>query len=282
MRFSATRLATWQECSLEAYYVYEEKLVKAQHAKASFGTIIHAALELYNTNANVDEALEFFRENWHHPEKLGVTPEIWPRGSSYSSLRERGVQIIRAYAEQLKWDERTVVATEHRFLVPFGKHELTGVVDLLEVRKSGKGRELLKIIDYKTTTKQPYVADLATNLQLTTYLYASYQQEFWTGNGPDFPGLANGQWLFETMRDMPRRAIWHHLWTMKEIDAGPRDEGDFERLYRLCVEIDKANELGIHIPRVGEHCSLCPAVNGPCPTRVPTADQLAADPHAWI
>jgi len=81
---------------------------------------------------------------------------------------------------------------------------------------------------------------------------------------------------------MPRRAIWYALWSLKEIDAGPRDDADFMRLYRTVQQIERATQLEVWVPHIGEACQLCAYANGPCPVEVPTKADLAADDNAWL
>lgn len=282
IRFRQSLLKQWMACSLQAKFSSIDKLPRRQNAKASFGTIIHACLERYQHTGDVEAAVEMFLDNWHNPEKLGVTPEYWPRFTSFGSLRQRGIEILRSYHDSMRWDEREVIATEHRFLVPFGRHELEGTADLLEVRRSGKGKTLLRVCDFKTNTRKPSFAELALDIQFTVYVYASMQREFWVGNGPDFPGLPNGEWLFETLKELPRRGIWIHLWdNAAEIDAGGRDQTDFERLYRLCEEIERAIDAQVFVPSIGSACGICDFADGPCPVAVPAAP-LSANENAWI
>lgn len=281
MRFSASRCKKWMACPLQAHFHYDLNLPTKQNAKATFGTCIHHALELYNKTGSLDAAIEDFKTYWHSPEKLGVAPDTWPKMTSYAGLRERGIEILKTFHDNCKWDGREVIATEHPFLVPFGRHELTGYVDLLEIRTSGRGKNLLRIVDYKTNSKQPYLAELHLDLQFTVYCYASLQPEFWMGNGPQFPAIPNGEFRYEMLKDMKRRPIWFHLWGPKELDAGDRDEADFMRLYRLVNEIEKADAAGIHIPRIGEACGLCD-YNEPCGTPIPKREEIAEDQDSWI
>jgi hypothetical protein len=187
--------------------------------------------------------------------------------------------------------KRTVLATEHPFLVPFGEHELTGYVDLLEVRRSGKGRDLLRVVDYKTASRRPNMAELALDVQFTTYMWAVEQREFWFGAtnpdgtpNPDFPPVVNPDWSWEMYHDLSRRAIWMHLWDFKEIDAGPRVDSDFLRLYRVCQEVEKADRLqrprsahrrGLPAVRLQATRARCRSTSPPQPSS-PTQDD------AWV
>lgn len=585
---SASRLGTWMTCPLQAKFRYEDHEPREVNAKAAFGVAIHSALQLYNTTGDPDRAEKHFLDLWDNPEKMDNVPQYWPRNTSFGGLRKRGQEIIRDVHQRTAWDTRTVLGTEHPFLVPFGEHELTGFVDLLEIRRSGKGKDIIRVVDYKgldldtptltpmgwtkfgdlrvgdevvgssgrptvvegifplgivpsyrisfsdgasvvcsedhlwhvidlygihrtlpvekfsslrkrqnhryfiptvapvqfapaaplpidpyvlgvlladgcitqtiavsnvdaevrarfekqmpaglrlvdrdtvtwgvsktgdrnpitdalrrlclmglqshekfipdiylrasiaervellrglmdcdgcsstrtdyrtssprlrddlielcrslggvpttctvpgyylvdgvrhnardchivfprvpfnpfhlvrkaaswrsptqrqnraitaiervsdremqcikvaatdglhvvdgyvvthnTSSYAPNMAALSLNVQFTVYIYASHTREFWFGNGPDFPPVENVEWVYEMYEGLPRRAIWYDLWRQKELDAGPREESDFLRLYRVADQIAKASELGVFVPKIGEHCQLC-------------------------
>lgn len=287
MRFSASRLKAHMACSLAAHYRYDANLPRRQNAKASFGTIVHRCLQTYNDTGSLDLAVDQFKDLWANPEKAGCAPDYWPKLTSYSSLRAKGLDILRDFHERQRWQTRTVVGTEIPFLVPFGAYELTGFIDLLEVKRSGTGAELLRVVDLKTNTLSPNRAELALDVQFTVYHYASHQPAFWVGvdGDPQFPGLPNGQWLWETVGScMTRRCIWYHLWSQKEIDAGPRTETDYGRLYRVCEQVERSIDAQVFVPTIGAPCQLCDYVE-PCAMEVPVAiDALGdrSDPHRWI
>jgi RecB family exonuclease len=267
----------WMNCPLAAHYRYDEQLPTAgPNGKTVFGSVMHAVLELYNTTGDYDGAVAKFKKDWANPP---VEPAWWPRSTSYASLRTKGLEVLEAMKNHYRFQDRVVLGAEIPFLVPFGDHELHGYVDLVETMRSGTGAELLRCVDYKTTTKQPTTAELALDIQLTTYIWAVSQREFWVGaeNNPDFPGLENGDWLWETIgRDMPKRAIWFGLWNGKELDAGPRTDDDFSRLYRLCDEIVRATDAEVFVPKIGEACGLCDYVE-PCAMEIPVAVRALTD-----
>lgn len=270
-------------CQAKAKYQYVDRLPTEHNAKTVFGTVIHHALEQYNNTRNLDRAIDTFHDWWDNPEKAGYPDHgRWPRGSNFGGLRRKGEEILRHQHLEVGWDKREVLATEHGFCVPFGEHELIGYVDLLEVRRSGNGNELLRVVDYKSGSWKPNRGALALDLQFTVYDYASRQPEFWVGGmDPDFPGLPNGQWLWETHKDMPRRNIWWHLMGPKEIDAGSRDETDFKRMYLLCEQIQRAYEVDLFIPTIGEACVLCD-FNEQCGVSIPTEEETRQEQLAWI
>lgn len=149
MRLSASRIATWMQCPLQAKFRYVDGLPSVQNAYATYGTCMHDALELYNRTRDLQAALERFNATWEEPALLDVVPEVWPKGINFGERLKKGLESIKAYHDQLKWENRTVLAVEHGFLVPFGKYELTGFVDCLEIMGNGQGHDLIRNVDYK-------------------------------------------------------------------------------------------------------------------------------------
>lgn len=284
MLFSASRIKTWMACPLQAHYHYDERLPRRMSGAAAFGTCIHHALQLYNDTGSADLARSTFVDVWDNPEKLGVTPDYYAPFTNWSSYLSTGIAIIEDFHLRASKDKRVVVATEIGFKVPFGDHELTGYIDLLETRRSGRGKELLRVVDLKSGSKAPTKAALSLDVQFTVYMWAVNQREFWVGHNsdPEFPGLPNGEWLWETAKDLPRRAIWYHLRNQREIDAGPRGDVDFQRLYRVCEQIERAAEARVFVPRIGEACGLCDYVEQ-CAMDIPDSFGVQKnDPDAWI
>ena len=260
MIFSASRLKLWGSCPLAAHFKYDQRIPEeGNNAKAVFGTCIHTALEDLSNNEDLGQAQAIFVDLWTNPEKVGAPVETlqWPRRTDFSGLKARGLDVLRDVHERTKYDHRVVLATEHPFLVPFGDHELTGFVDLLEVRTSGKGKDLLRIVDWKSAGRLPNYGELYMDIQFSVYVLASLQPEFWFGNGPDFPAMKNAQSKYDAYFDLPRRSIWYQLMNSKEIDAGPRDDQDFMRLYRLCEQVQRAIDHQVFVPKIGEHCGWC-------------------------
>lgn len=280
-RIRQSLINVWMKCSLQARFESIDRMPRKQNAAASFGTCIHNALEHYNHHGDVERAVKEFTETWDNPELLNCVPEVWPRYTSFSSYRERGIRLLRDYHSKLKWDERSVVATEHNFCVPFGEFELTGTVDLLEIRKNGRGVKTLNIVDYKTNRAQPNRTELLGNIQFTTYHYASLQPEFWLGY-KEYPAMKDGEYWWNRMESFPRRNVWFQLETTKEIDAGPRDEKDHERLYRACVEIKNAIDKEVFVPNISASSCLYCNYHEPCGLRIPTQEEIEADDERWF
>jgi hypothetical protein len=288
MIFRQSLLKTYMACPLQAKFASIDKLPGKAGSKATFGSCIHAGLEHYNKTGDVDTAIKIFIEGWENPATLNL-PEVetWNKFTAYGSLRTRGVEILKAYHDRMKVEQRSVIVAEHRFLVPFGEHELTGTVDLVSVRKNHRGTQLLTIEDYKTQAKLPNISELALNIQFTVYLYALGQPEFWLGNGDKYPEVPNGEWYYEMFKNMPRRGIWVHLWqNAREMDAGGRDDEDYARLYRLCCEVARAVQFQVFVPHIGEACQLCDYAHSPCPVTPPSREwwekhRLDEDVESW-
>jgi CRISPR/Cas system-associated exonuclease Cas4 (RecB family) len=276
MKVNASMVKTWMQCPLQARFKEIEKRESLKNAKASFGTCIHEALELYNNTGDHEAARARFNLTWENPDILGVTPDYWPRFTDFAGLRKKGLEILDKYHDTLKWESREIVATEHKFCVPIGDHHISGVVDLLEVKKTKGGKPALRVVDYKTNSKQPTKDALFMDIQFTTYVYASLQPEFWLGfeDDPKYPPMPNGEALMEHFEGMQRKAIWYHLWQNKEIVVGDRDDDDFMRLYRCITSIVEAIEKEVFVPNIsGDSCTWC-SFTDLCKVVIPVRDKL--------
>lgn len=255
MRISFSVLSVWMSCPLQAKRKFIERLPeKPLNAKTYFGSAVHHSFEVYHkSNFNVELAVSAFKKAWSDPETLGVDPTTmtWAKYYSFGSLMEKGIAAIREYDEKSKWDsKRIVLSAESKFEVPIGPHTLSGIVDVLQLRRDSKGRENLSIIDLKTGAV-PTVASLELNVQFTAYHYASYQPEFWDS----IPG---GRLWFKELENVPRTAIWYDVMNARERLVGPRSQADYERMYGAICEIANAIEKEVFVPNIsGSSCSWC-------------------------
>lgn len=260
MRVSASMLSKWMTCPLQAKFHYIDKIPSRKTSAMVFGNVVHFALEHYHHHKDVDEAVEMFKKAWDDPSELDLNIEVWMRRTSAGSYREKGITLIRDFHERYSRESRTLLASEHPFKVPIGEHEITGYVDFLEVVKSGKGGQLLRIVDLKTGAKQPYFDALRNNIQFTIYDYASRQPEFWLGYPGDetFTGFPNGGEMWDKYRNAKRMGVWWHLSGDKEINVGEREQADFDRLYRVIDEVTRAIEHEVYVPNIsGDSCVWC-------------------------
>lgn len=172
MKFSASMINNWMKCPLQAKFGSVIGLPQIQNGAASFGVCVHKALEHFNLTGDKDAAVEYFLYYWENPEVLGVEPEIWPRRTSWTGYKEKGIDMIYSYAESVEWQHRTVIGVEHRFCVEMGEHLISGIVDLLEFQNN-----TLKVVDFKaqpldskilTPTGWKRFGDLKTGDEITT------------------------------------------------------------------------------------------------------------------
>ncbi len=269
MKISASTLKLWMGCPLQVKFKDTEDRPRKINAKTAFGTCIHDALEYYNLSGDYSATVARFEQTWNKPELLDAKIDSWPKGSTFGSLRTKGKDILESYHKKNVWDKRDIIAAEHKFCVPIGDHLLSGIVDLIEARPIGKKTELT-IVDYKTAGKRPYGDDLKLDVQFTIYYYASLQPEFWMGYGDGYPGMEDGEALYQEFLDSPRKVVWHHLWDNKELDAGPRDDEDFMRLYRAVSSVADAISKDVYIPNIsGSTCVWCDYTDL-CPVMIPS------------
>lgn len=264
MLVSISFLKKFMACPLQARFAYIDGLKGPTNAAAEFGSAVHVAMETYVTTLDVDKAREHFLAEWKE-----ANPDEYPPYTSYGKYKKQGVKILENYAAKDRWTDRTLIATEHPFLVPFGEHQIHGVVDLVVARKNSKNKLTLQLLDFKTNGRQPSKAMLRHDAQFSTYLYASRQPEFFFGHDDRYPALPNAQELWDTYKDVPRRGIWVHLRGPKEIDVGERNDQDFRRLYRIINEVDKAMKNNVFVPDMSaQTCDFCPFWE-PCGLQIP-------------
>lgn len=260
MLFSASQLKTAMSCMLQWKFRYKDRLPSEQSAAASYGTIIHYVTEQMDRGASLEEAEKLFIMLWHEPERLGVKPDYYPYRTSFDSYKRKGLLTVKGYQEFTSWGKPQIIASEFPFRVPIGNHEVRGIIDRIELRKTGK-REVLSITDFKSSAKRPTKFDLRTDIQFSCYLYASLQEQFWTGipGDPDYPGFQNGAKLHKQFADHDRAGIYLMLGeSCTELDVGERGDLDFRQLYRLMDELEHAIDQEVFVPKIGAStCGNC-------------------------
>lgn len=274
MKLRQSTIKRFMACPAQVKFAEVEGLPEPENWKQFFGTAIHFCLEKLNLGVvTVEEAKALFLDLMVNPDKLACNPTVMPKMTTFGGLENKGLWILDNFEDKYHWEDRQLVASEHQFVVPFGRHELSGTIDLLELRFNHKGKQILRVCDYKTNTRKPSFMELQLNIQFTVYSYATTQPEFWEG-------LPDG--MFDDLTDTERRSIWIHLWTGIELDAGTRAMADFRRLYRVCNQIERAVEADIYVPDIsGETCIFCPYIEPCCGIEIPTPDGLIEQAAAW-
>ena len=260
MRFSASMLSTWGNCSLQGKFKYIDRLPTQTGSSAHFGSCVHAACELLHKGGTVDQAVDVFLKEYN-----SLIPDYYNRRTNYENLRVKGLDMVQGYAEFLEWktDSRYILA-EHPFMVDMGEHTLSGIVDYVEVPK---GETYITVGDLKAGYK-PNMDQLHLALQFTVYDWASRQKQFWTGhpsNLEKYPPVPHGEELYEMFKDFDRKLIWFDLKDMKEIDVGARTDRDYGRLYRCMEQIDRAIQLEVFVPTVNDTSCLWCDFKKECP-----------------
>lgn len=260
MLVSASQLRTWQDCALRGKFHYIDRLPQEQSGAASYGTIMHYVIEQIDRGLKYEEAKLLFERLWREPERLGVKPTYFPYRTSFDSYRKKGLATIDGYREMRMWGRPHIIAHEYPFLVRIGEHEIRGIIDRLELRTTGK-TDVLCVTDLKTASRKPTKFDLRTDLQFTSYFYATTQKEFWTGieGSSTYLGFADGEELWKHFRDTRRVGVYLMLGeSCSELDVGDRGDMDYQQLYRLISEVDHAVQQQVFIPRISaDTCGNC-------------------------
>jgi len=180
MRLRQSFIKKFAACPAQARFSEVEGLPEPQNWKQFFGTAIHFCLEKLNLGeVDTEQAKALFMDLMQNPEKLAANPTVMPRMTTFGGLENKGLWILDGFADKYRWEDRQLVATEHSFLVPFGRHELTGTIDLIELRDNHKGKQILRVCDYKTNTRKPSFTELQVNVQFC----ADEQTEILTRRG---------------------------------------------------------------------------------------------------
>ena len=274
MKVNPSLLKSFQSCALR-YKLAKEcpDLPDPQSAAASYGTLVHKCLEMHLNGRSIEDSLEFFNKVWSSPDLMDITPDYYPPRTTHGAYRKKGIDAITGYYEDHRWFNRELLATEFRFCVPMGNHFVSGIVDLLEYDPA---TDTLFITDWKTGYR-PNADNLRFDLQMTSYLFAVRQREFWCGYEPEiekYTGFLNGAALFDRFVDSTHQAVWYDLRNSKEYPVGDRAQRDFDRMEMLCDQMEKAIDLDVFVPNItGDSCKYC-QFKDVCPAYVPDTEQV--------
>lgn len=254
-RFSASQLEKWQNCALQAKYIYLDKIGEYTEGSLTVqGSALHHAIDMYHKGVGKEKAIEEYFNYWtENP------PDFIHRMSPIDSLQAKGPEILKAYFEYRDIRDEVgykLLLSEHSFKVRFGDFIISGQTDYLELTPDG---ETLIIGDFKSGKRQT-VDNLHLNIQMSIYYWASLQKEFWTGdpNNDYYPPVENGESLWEEFKTINREVKWFDLKNCRAIDAGPRNAQDFGRLYRLLEQVQRAIDYEVFIPSINEDsCKWC-------------------------
>lgn len=267
-------LAAWTRCPTQFMYT-KAGFPRRQTSALSYGSVMHYAMEIFerlradpdvSTETATSIAIDTFQYFWHpaNIHEVADPVEVWLRGQTYSGLRDRGTETIQKYAQEVQFDDCTLLATEYSFQIPIPgtwdeelaqPHVLAGTIDRLALRLY-KGKPIVSVEDYKTGAQHTY---LRHNLQITGYCLATHLPEFWTGwNGEDGYGPDDGTALHERFTDYARRGTWINLKTVKFVSAGFRGPFDYGRFALAVQQVLASQKADIYpLSLSGEVCESC-------------------------
>lgn len=184
-------------------------------------------------------------------------PDYWNRRTTLSAYLEKGPAMLEGYAEYQRFNPADVIASEYRFMVDIGEHQISGIVDLIELPHD---HSCLKLVDLKTG-RRPIFDTLYLDIQFLIYYWASTRKEFWTGypgQEDKYHGIENGEELYEYFSNIPRESYWFDLKSSESIYTGDKTGRDFGRLYRIIEQVARAVEYDVYVPTLnGDTCPYC-------------------------
>lgn len=146
VRLSFSRIDTFQQCSLRFRYRYIDQLPGKTATYLSFGTSVHAALELFHERTlfgmpSQDDLLSFLYDHWDSSGYAKV-----PRERQVDDYR-RAQLTLQRYHRRVADGYRPAADTEKWFELPVGDEALVvGSIDRVDVDDDGD----LHVVDYKT------------------------------------------------------------------------------------------------------------------------------------
>ena len=166
LRLSATSLDTYEDCPLKYRYTYLDKIPRVEESpEASFGKIIHAALEQLHRpgGPGFDQSPEDLIEGAWEPAGFAFSQQE-------RQYRQDAQDALAAYIARWQDAPPPVLAVEHPFSIDIGSISLSGRIDRVDLDDEGH----LQLVDYKTGKRRSN-AEARRAPQLA--LYALYVQE---------------------------------------------------------------------------------------------------------
>lgn len=299
---SISQLGSWARCNLQKHYqdvaAVDPSAPQPETLSATeYGKVAHYALMMLEKLRHegdpeaLTKAIATFEHYWHPSNLPAIAEPItqWLPRQTYGGLRDRGREVITAYARLLEKDDSKLLGLEYRFSVPLQvgdvTHTLSGIIDRLSIRKHYT-KPYLSVDDFKTGKQKTY---LRHDMQGTAYSYATTLPEFWLGwehahrevptfDDETYIALCNsfgsyGYRLVNHPQDRARyaevgldtlpplasrRFQWINMQEVKIANGGWRIERDYARL-RLAVDgYVRQNLAGAYsLTLTGEICEWC-------------------------
>lgn len=240
MNTSYSSLDIFLSCPLKYKFKEIDRIKVPKSSALSLGSLVHKTLKFIHESdgdfPKKEEVINFFSENWN--------PTAFKEDEA-ENLFENGIALVSNYLKKINEMEAnkrgTVIALEKRFILPFGKHTITGSIDRID-----KVGDSFKIIDYKTNRKIATENEVKNNLQLSIYLKA------FTHQWPSF---------FRSKKDLEKVElalyfIRHNLEvsvrkTVKEMELME------EEMMKNIDKLEETIEGGVFEPKMGPLCDWC-------------------------
>jgi len=169
-RLSPTQAETYDRCPRQ--YVFERRLGAGDTFSpwAHYGSLIHLVLERSEAGA-----IETGQPHNTLIEALAVLEEVWANEADFGSpvlnqaYKSKARDLMTRMHENWPGGDAIPTHTERKFELEIGGIKWTGRADRIERHKPGQ----LRVIDYKTGSNQPTLAEAKESLQLGFYLLAA-------------------------------------------------------------------------------------------------------------
>ena len=242
IRLSPTQAESYERCPRQ--YVLERRLRIGHDPNVymAFGSLIHDVLEAAEQQvltggapSTLDDALEHLQAKF---DDYDFGPGAWRL--AWYRRAQRCLETL--YANWPRPDDRAVLL-EHELFLDLAGMEWRGIADRIET--SGDGR--LRVVDYKTTTRPPPIAEANVSLQLGFYLLAARSDP----EVLEYGVPAEAEYWYPMKSAAPGKPVPLDLERIDEVEA------------RL-IGISQALESEDWTPRPNSRCPQC-AVRILCP-----------------
>ena len=179
LTLSASQLETYDDCPLRYFYEYVLRVRSEAGVYAELGSLVHEVMADFldpDAAEPADYSLEGLRavaEAHWRDDIARYRPQVEEARRSLFEMLERW------WEEEGELGRPDVLAVERRFEVDVGPHRVVGSIDRVDRHDGG-----LRIVDYKTSTKETAEQDMPDNVQLAVYHLAACRDEELAACGP--------------------------------------------------------------------------------------------------
>jgi len=178
LQLSASQLETYEDCPLRYFYEYVLRVRSDSNVYVELGTLVHDVLRAF-LDPDDDEigysldGLRALGERMWRDDLARYRPQVEEARRDFFDMLERWWEAEGSLGRP------DVLAVERHFEVDVGPHRITGSIDRID-RANGT----LRIVDYKTGSKETPEAEMPDNLQLAVYHLAACRDPELSACGP--------------------------------------------------------------------------------------------------